>query len=184
MSLSSQETNTSLKIPFTAHPFFSPLLTTGNRKIKKCDLPKEAGKCSHSKHQCVWFWRDQGAGKRWGTVVFTEDGQQTQVLVSQTTFSLLHQLNLEGGFSRCWPSNQQAFPNICAINHTEEYSPHIPLAAVLKVVFVRLNLPSESTLSHSLEKPLPPLTTQGTYRDKTEHTPFSSNSDCQILGGE
>lgn len=107
-----------------------------------------------------------------------------QVLVSQTTFSLLHQLNLEGGFSRCWPSNQQAFPNICAINHTEEYSPHIPLAAVLKVVFVRLNLPSESTLSHSLEKPLPPVTTQGTYRDKTQHTPFSSNSDCQILGGE
>lgn len=79
---------------------------------------------------------------------------------------------------------EQASPNICAINHTEEYSPHIPLAAVLKVVFVRLNLPSESTLSHSLEKPLPPLTTQGTYRDKTQHTPFSSNSDCQILGGE
>lgn len=102
------------------------------------------------------------------------------------TTSLLFAAPVELGrcFSRCWPSNQQAFPNICAINRTEEYSPQVQLAAELKVVFVRLNLPSESTPSHSLEKPLPPLTTQGTYRDTTEHTPFSSNSDCQTLGGE
>lgn len=65
--------------------------------------------------------------------------------VPQTNFSLLHHLNLEGGFWRCWLSNQQAFTNICAINHTEEYSPQAPLAAVLKAAFVRLNLPSEPT---------------------------------------
>lgn len=68
------------------------------------------------------------------------------------------------------------------MNHTEEYSHQVQVAMQLKAVFVSLNLPSESTLSHSLEEPLPPLTTQATYTDETQHTQFRSNFGCQRLG--
>lgn len=95
-----------------------------------------------------------------------KDGLSIYIWVSQRNLSLLHQLNLEDGFSRCQLDNQQSSTNICTINHTEEHSHHqVQVDVVLKMVFVRLHLPFESTLRHSLEKPLPPLTRNLQSRD-------------------
>lgn len=128
-------------------------------------------------------WADR---KRWQMVIFSKDKEQRYVSVSQ---KLLFTASFElGRWLSEMPGEEPAvfykyLENECLWGFITSCSSWWG-AYGKQLDFVRLHFPSESTLSHALEKPLPPLMTQGTYWDETQPTQVRSNFGCQRLGRE
>lgn len=122
----------------STHFLSTPFLPQAKEKtIYSVTYQKGAGKCCHLKPKCVRVWGESGLSRgeigkddKWSSSQRTKSKGICQY---HKNFSLLHPLNLEGGFLRCQAKNPQYFTNIWRMNASEEYSRHVPVAEVLTV---------------------------------------------------